>query len=211
MTIDDLHYRDFVLVEIGMGSDWGMGFIQSVDEIHRTVTFSKFDVLTKKKNNFEFKGVIENMTLNFSEDRFIPSSAHKYFCICRDHRLRPNFTIEDFFFNGDLIDTGIRVPLDRDGAPWNFIGFVNRAEFHRDDFGSSHRIYIDNPVYYRRSELFDDIEIRPYNKEMFLGFNHDHNRFSIRNNTVLLHNEEIVERLKTFETCREYTIQGMIP
>ena len=210
MTLDELHCRDFVLVKLGMGSDYGMGFIQSVDDEHRTVTFSKFDVLIIKKDGAEFKGVIENMTLSFSEERFNFSTAHRYFKICSDYRLRSNFTIEDFFHNGDLIDTGFRMS-ELDGTTWNFIGFVDHAEIHWDDFGSVRRIILNNPLYYRKNGEFGGIEIRPYNKEMIVNFNRDLNRFNIRSNTMLLHNEELLERLKMFETCREYTIQGMIP
>ena len=198
MNIKSIQYRDFLSIEFG--NDEGFGIVSSVDEQNNTVTFSKFDILKKKQNKYRcFKGILENLTLNFSNDRFKHCAIYGYFNFCYYYGLKSNFTLDDFFKKDDLIDTGMT--RSKNDKLWNIIGLVDHTEVKLINGSEFKFIYLTNPMLYSGYEL---IPANEETKKIVYPF-----RFS-SSFVRLLNNSKLREIYMMYETCKDYTIQGLL-
>lgn len=182
-----------------------IGIVQSIDDVAKTVTFSKIDTVINNEKVTRLKGILENITLNFSRERFEKYSAYQYFTFCRYFGLAFNFVMEDFFKPGDLVYSGYNIL--RENKRWDIIGLVNRAEHFIDQ----EKIFLELPLMYC-CDTGEILNIPQYFIEFGLrGMNFSDNSFRLCSYTSKLNNsEELRDRLLNFETCREYTIHGLI-
>lgn len=204
MFIRDINYGDVLLVNLTKYNRV-IGIVQSINDVAKTVTFSKIDTLIDSVKGACFKGILENITLNFSQERFEKFSAYQYFTICRYYDLDPNFVIEDFFKPSDLVYSGYNIIYD--GKRWDIIGLVNRAEH----FINQEKIFLELLLIYcgKTGEI---LNIPQYIINFGIrGINFSDNSFRLCSDTTKLNNlEELRDRLLNFEICREYTIHGLI-
>ena len=204
MFIRDINYGDVLLVNLTKYNRV-IGIVQSINDVAKTVTFSKIDTLIDSVKGACFKGILENITLNFSQERFEKFSAYQYFTICRYYDLAPSFVIEDFFKPSDLVYSGYNIIYD--GKRWNIIGLVNRAEH----FINQEKIFLELLLIYcgKTGEI---LNIPQYIINFGIrGINFSDNSFRLCSDTTKLNNlEELRDRLLNFEICREYTIHGLI-
>lgn len=199
MSFDAIQPRVFLMIQLG-NITYGFGIVKSKE--NGQITFSKFDTFIKNGDKVEFKGILEDFTISYSEERTNLWQAYRYFDLCRDYRLVPNFKIEDFYTSGDIVKHGSRKRWD--GHDWDIIGVVNHAELKITDFGEKRRkVYFDRAFLYNYGELVPLPEGLLY-KEDDLYF------FTINSNTRLLTDEGIKSRIEAFELYRDYTIQGLI-
>lgn len=204
MFIRDINYGDVLLVNLTKYNRV-IGIVQSINDVAKTVTFSKIDTLIDSVKGACFKGILENITLNFSQERFEKFSAYQYFTICRYYDLAPSFVIEDFFKPSDLVYSGYNIIYD--GKRWDIIGLVNRAEH----FINQEKIFLELLLIYcgKTGEI---LNIPQYIINFGIrGINFSDNSFRLCSDTTKLNNlEELRDRLLNFEICREYTIHGLI-
>lgn len=204
MFIRDINYGDVLLVNLTKYNRV-IGIVQSINDVAKTVTFSKIDTLIDNVKGACFKGILENITLNFSQERFEKFSAYQYFTICRYYDLAPSFVIEDFFKPSDLVYSGYNIIYD--GKRWDIIGLVNRAEH----FINQEKIFLELLLIYcgKTGEI---LNIPQYIINFGIrGINFSDNSFRLCSDTTKLNNlEELRDRLLNFEICREYTIHGLI-
>lgn len=204
MFIRDINYGDVLLVNLTKYNRV-IGIVQSINDVAKTVTFSKIDTLIDSVKGACFKGILENITLNFSQERFEKFSAYQYFNICRYYDLIPSFVIEDFFKPSDLVYSGYNIIYD--GKRWDIIGLVNRAEH----FINQEKIFLELLLIYcgKTGEI---LNIPQYIINFGIrGINFSDNSFRLCSDTTKLNNlEELRDRLLNFEICREYTIHGLI-
>lgn len=204
MFIRDINYGDVLLVNLTKYSRV-IGIVQSINDVAKTVTFSKIDTLIDSVKGACFKGILENITLNFSQERFEKFSAYQYFTICRYYDLAPSFVIEDFFKPSDLVYSGYNIIYD--GKRWDIIGLVNRAEH----FINQEKIFLELLLIYcgKTGEI---LNIPQYIINFGIrGINFSDNSFRLCSDTTKLNNlEDLRDRLLNFEICREYTIHGLI-
>ena len=204
MFIRDINYGDVLLVNLTKYNRV-IGIVQSINDVAKTVTFSKIDTLIDSVKGACFKGILENITSNFSQERFEKFSAYQYFTICRYYDLAPSFVIEDFFKPSDLVYSGYNIIYD--GKRWDIIGLVNRAEH----FINQEKIFLELLLIYcgKTGEI---LNIPQYIINFGIrGINFSDNSFRLCSDTTKLNNlEELRDRLLNFEICREYTIQGLI-
>ena len=204
MFIRDINYGDVLLVNLTKYNRV-IGIVQSINDVAKTVTFSKIDTLIDSVKGACFKGILENITLNFSQERFEKFSAYQYFTICRYYDLAPSFVIEDFFKPSDLVYSGYNIIYD--GKRWDIIGLVNRAEH----FINQEKIFLELLLIYcgKTGEI---LNIPQYIINFGIrGINFSDNSFRRCSDTTKLNNlEELRDRLLNFEICREYTIHGLI-
>ena len=204
MFIRDINYGDVLLVNLTKYNRV-IGIVQSINDVAKTVTFSKIDTLIDSVKGACFKGILENITLNFSQERFEKFSAYQYFTICRYYDLAPSFVIEDFFKPSDLVYSGYNIIYD--GKRWDIIGLVNRAEH----FINQEKIFLELLLIYcgKTGEI---LNIPQYIINFGIrGINFSDNSFRLCSDTTKLNNlEDLRDRLLNFEIYREYTIHGLI-
>lgn len=198
MNIESIRPRDFLSVHLG--PVLGFGIVESVNLKTKKVTFSKYDTLVGDYHG-RFRGILEGVTLSFSEDRFDRCGIFDFFNTCQNDIVTPNFEIADFFKPGELIATG--AILEKGGCPYEVIGtFVESRS--RSSYGGrgTYIIHISNLMLMdgmgRLVGTADD-----YVKERYSNFN-------LSDQTRLLTDENILSYFKKFDIYKDFMIDGTI-